>query len=198
MEKRVYSRGFHVELGSLARGSQNKSEIKKKVGLRSETKVLGTNPTQHLEIAETDEITEINFTGLAKNNPIQTASEIKGTNSNFIYTEATSWREPSKNKGLMQSKMAPLDSSTVLQKSKVKDGHKSANWGLFLVLLGIATVALLGTFILTPIGYGLSVSAKRQTPKDSKFYKRAKAGTILGFLTILLDIFVIILVIMYV
>jgi hypothetical protein len=80
----------------------------------------------------------------------------------------------------------------------VRDGHKSANWGLFLVLLGIAAVAVGGTFFITPIGYVLSIIGKQKAEKGSKYYKRAKAGTILGFLTILLDLFVLFLLFLYV
>lgn len=79
----------------------------------------------------------------------------------------------------------------------VRDGHKSANWGLFLVLLGIAAVAVGGTFVITPIGYVLSIIGKQRSEKDSKYFKRAKAGTILGLITILLDLLVLLLVIAY-
>lgn len=80
----------------------------------------------------------------------------------------------------------------------VRDGHKSANWGLFLVLLGIAAIAGLGTFFITPIGYVLSIIGKQRSEKGSKYFKRAKAGTILGFITILLDLFFLLLVIAYI
>jgi hypothetical protein len=64
--------------------------------------------------------------------------------------------------------------------------------------LGIGSVAVLGTFILTPIGYVLSIIGKQRVEKGSKYYKRAKAGTIIGLITILLDILVVILVLTYV
>jgi len=79
----------------------------------------------------------------------------------------------------------------------VRDGHKSANWGLFLVLLGIAAVAVGGTFFITPIGYVLSIIGKQRSEKGSTYFKRAKAGTILGLITILLDLLVLLLVIAY-
>ena len=79
----------------------------------------------------------------------------------------------------------------------VRDGQKSANWGLFLVLLGIAAVAVGGTFFITPIGYVLSIIGKQRSEKGSTYFKRAKAGTILGLITILLDLLVLLLVIAY-
>jgi fido (protein-threonine AMPylation protein) len=54
-----------------------------------------------------------------------------------------------------------------------------------------------GTFIITPVGYVLSIIGKQKTEKGSKYYKRANVGTILGFLTILLDLIVLILLFQY-
>jgi hypothetical protein len=44
----------------------------------------------------------------------------------------------------------------------------------------------------------LSIIGKHRVEKGSKYYKRAKAGTIIGLITILLDILVVILVLTYV
>ena len=198
MEKRVYSRGFHVELGSLAGGTSKKNPIKKKAGLPSDRKTSGASPAKQLENIETDGTVFTTETGLDNSATVQTPLEVKGTKSNYTNKVSNTRRAPTLKQEWTHSEIILSDSSIAPQNPKLKDGHKSANWGLFLVLLGIAAVAVGGTFFITPVGYVLSIIGKQKAEKGSKYYKRAKAGKILGFSTILLDLFVLLLLFLYV
>jgi hypothetical protein len=198
MEKRVYSRGFHVELGSIAGRGRHKADIKNKAGFPSESKTSGTSPAKQLENIETDGTVFATETGLDNSATKQTTPEVKCAKSNYFNKVSITRRVTTLKQKWIHSEVTLSDSSIAPQNPKLRDGHKSANWGLFLVLLGIAAVAVGGTFFITPIGYVLSIIGKQKAEKGSKYYKRAKAGTILGFLTILLDLFVLFLLFLYV
>ena len=198
MEKRVYSRGFHIELGSLAGGTSKKTPIKKKAGFPSDSRTSGTSPAKQLENIETDGTVFATETGLDNSATKQTTPEVKCAKSNYFNKVSITRRVTTLKQKWIHSEVTLSDSSIAPQNPKLRDGHKSANWGLFLVLLGIAAVAVGGTFFITPIGYVLSIIGKQKAEKGSKYYKRAKAGTILGFLTILLDLFVLFLLFLYV
>ena len=80
MEKRVYSRGFHVELGSLAGGTSKKNPIKKKAG-------WGKDKMQDLAIQSSEKnytniyITksDIKFHGEVEGTQIEKSNEISDT-----------------------------------------------------------------------------------------------------------------------
>ena len=190
-----------MDFGSLTRGKNKTLEYKKNVGCEK-NQGLATQSTNehHSEFSEIKENSTLGFNSMtilkAKNllehpnhSLALTSTPTHGVNQT-VSTNSSTWTNISPKPVLLNIGRIAADSS--IAPIKVKDGHKSANWGLFLVLLGIAAVAVGGTFILTPVGYVLSIVGKHKTEKGSTFYKRANAGTILGLITILLDLFVLI------
>ncbi len=65
---------------------------------------------------------------------------------------------------------------TVLQ-----DGHKSANWGLFLSIIGLLALPILGPLYLSPIAFVLSLFALVNSERKSKARRRGAWGAFLGY-----------------
>ena len=206
MEKRVYSRGVQIDFLSLTRGKNQTAEYKKNVGGEKKQALATQSANERRpEFSEIKENAKAGFTsttvGDAMNlleqcntSPASISTPTRGVSST-VSTYTSTWTNISPKPVLLNLSRIAADSS--IAPKNVKDGHKSANWGLFLVLLGIAALAVGGTFIITPVGYVLSIIGKQKTEKGSKYYKRANAGTILGFLTILLDLIVLLLLFQY-
>ena len=193
MQKRVYSSGFHFEFPNRKSGVSKGNNQNKKSTTRLETSSTKSE-IQNPNSTITEENQNSNAT-------LQEQKLLEKKSLSTVIPTTDKHTMPSNPFGAMAYRKSahhiPVSDSTGVM-PKTKTGKASANWGFFLVLLGIGSVAVFGTFILTPIGYVLSIIGKHRVEKGSKYYKRAKAGTIIGLITILLDILVVILVLTYV
>lgn len=63
----------------------------------------------------------------------------------------------------------------------VRDGHKSANWGLFLSIIGLLALPILGPLYLSPIAFVLSLFALVNSERKSKARRRGAWGAFLGY-----------------
>jgi hypothetical protein len=193
MQKRVYSSGFHFEFPNRKSAVNAGNNQNKKSTTRLETQSTKSeiqNPNSEITAERQNSIPTL-----------QEKKSIEKKSPTTVIPIIDKQTMPSNSFGAVVYRKSayqnPVADSTGVS-PKTKKGKASANWGLILVLLGIGAVAVFGTFILTPIGYVLSIIGKHRSEKGSKYYKRAKAGTIIGLITILLDILVVILVLTYI
>lgn len=108
MKKRIYSRGFHVEFGSLASGRSTKTEIKKKTGFPGDNNTLGGSQAENLGKVETDET--VFATAIGVNNhlflkPLLIISAAESLSKQAEYTKHFAGEKPSStslSKGLGQ------------------------------------------------------------------------------------------------
>lgn len=189
MEKRVYSRGFHIELGSIAGRGRDKAEIKNKTNFPSESKTLGVSPAENLENVETDETVFANETSLDNSATKQTAPEVKCASNKVSITR----RAPTLKQEWIHSEVTLSDSSIAPQNPKLRDGHKSANWAYALSIIGVLATPILAPLYLTPISIVLSIIALRRVKKGSKYHKRAKRSIAWNVIGMLIATFIILL-----
>ena len=193
MEKRVYSRGFHVELGSIAGRGRHKAVIKNKAGFPSESKTLGASPAENLENVETDETVFANETSLDNSATKQTAPEVKCAKSNYSNKVSITRRVTTLKQNWIHSEVTLSDSSIAPQNPKLRDGHKSATWAYALSIIGVLATPILAPLYLTPISIVLSIIALRRVKKGSKYHKRAKRSIAWNVIGMLIATFMILL-----
>jgi hypothetical protein len=192
IERRVHQSGLHIEFGQIFSNRSSENPTKKAISANQKSiRIQTITPeTTYKESQSTEKVTIERPSQLLRDVNIKTQEESAiGVNKNYAkqFTCKTTITKYESNQGLFtDSSIAPI---------KKRNGEKSANWGLALCLIGIASVAVLGTFLLSPIGLVLSSIGLHRSDKGTKTHKRARAGVIWGTIVIILDIVVILLLI---
>ena len=75
----------------------------------------------------------------------------------------------------------------------VRDGHKSANWGFYLSIIGLLALPILGPLYISPIAFVLSVIALVKSERKTKVHRKGAWGAFLGYLGLALTTIIIVL-----
>jgi hypothetical protein len=71
------------------------------------------------------------------------------------------------------------------------DGHKSANWGFYLSIIGLLALPILGPLYISPIAFVLSVIALVKSEGKTKVHRKGAWGAFLGYLGLALTTIII-------